>query len=576
MESGILPPELKSIEQLFTGDIRLFVPQYQRSFAWGDDEIGELWEDVFSAVDRGGDYFLGTIVLQAKGPGMHEIIDGQQRLACISMLFSAIRNFFLANKDDRADKVFASFLGAKGFSRDSIPKPKLELNRINNESFVQHVIASSDFEIVEKALRAKTLHESNRLLLRAYKYFLGNVISEAGKKGTRSDDFIVPLIDCLRSFVKLITIPVTSDEDANLFFESLNARGKELAVSDLVKNRLYSEAGDDHVKRAQALWEQMENELIRKPIPEYLRHFWIAKKADEKSLNVREKRLYRSIVQDVAGNKKLTIELLKDLAASASDYVKIGDYSLWPDDEAYDTEFEGSLNELRLFRVSQCNPPLLNAIQLFGNSKDIARTFRIVANFSFRYLIIGNQSSGNLERVFGEIAYGMRTGTYSGPKGVADHLRSINPDATFRADFYLATMAKSKARLARYILAKLSNYISKKAKKLGVEQIVNPDSRQVNLEHVLPQGLNSTWRGYFSKGVDPAEYVDRIGNLTLLTTKINSEVADKSLPEKQRLAFKNSSLAINLFFQGVQKWGEAEIDKRQEEMAKTALEVWEL
>jgi uncharacterized protein with ParB-like and HNH nuclease domain len=576
MESGILPPELRSIEQLFTGDIRFFVPQYQRSFAWGADEIGELWEDVFSAVDREGDYFLGTIVLQAKGPGIHEIIDGQQRLACISMIFSAIRNCFLANKDDRAEKLFTSFLGAKGFSRDSVPKPKLELNRINNESFVQHVIASNDFETVEKALRAKTLHESNRLLLGAYKYFLGNVISEAGKRGTHSDDFIVPLIDCLRGAVKLITIPVTSDEDANLFFESLNARGKELAVSDLVKNRLYSEAGDENVKRVQDLWEKMENELIRRPIPEYLRHFWIAKKADEKNLNVREKRLYRAIVQDVSGNKKSTVELLRDLAASAHDYVKIGDYSLWPDDEAYDREFEESLKELRLFRVSQCNPLLLNAIQLFSNPKDIAKSFCAVGNFSFRYLIIGNQSSGSLERVFGEIAYGIRTGTYSSPKAVADQLRSINSDATFRGDFSLAAMPKSKARMARYILAKLTNYMSKKAKKSGAEQIVNPDARQVNLEHVLPQSLNPTWRGYFSKGVDPAEYVDRIGNLTLLTTKINSEVADKSFPEKQRLAFEDSSLAINLSFHGMQRWGEAEIDKRQEEMAKTALELWGL
>lgn len=46
METGILPPELKSIEQLFTADAVFSVPPYQRSFAWGPDEIEELWEDL--------------------------------------------------------------------------------------------------------------------------------------------------------------------------------------------------------------------------------------------------------------------------------------------------------------------------------------------------------------------------------------------------------------------------------------------------------------------------------------------------------------------------------------------------
>jgi uncharacterized protein with ParB-like and HNH nuclease domain len=66
MQIGILPPELKSIEQLFTGDFRYAVPKYQRSFAWGPDEIGELWEDLVASINRQGEYFLGTIVLHRK------------------------------------------------------------------------------------------------------------------------------------------------------------------------------------------------------------------------------------------------------------------------------------------------------------------------------------------------------------------------------------------------------------------------------------------------------------------------------------------------------------------------------
>jgi uncharacterized protein with ParB-like and HNH nuclease domain len=78
MQIGILPPELKNIDQLFAGDVRFTVPKYQRSFAWTADETEELWDDLIGAVRRTGEYFLGTIVLHKKPPSEpQEIIDGQ-------------------------------------------------------------------------------------------------------------------------------------------------------------------------------------------------------------------------------------------------------------------------------------------------------------------------------------------------------------------------------------------------------------------------------------------------------------------------------------------------------------------
>jgi len=218
MNNGILPPELKSIEELLTGDARFAVPKYQRSFSWGQDQVEELWEDILDATKRGGDYFLGTLVLHKRGNAPQEIIDGQQRLICVSMVFSAIRNVYLAANDKRAEQVFVAFLGAKDFTRDAQAHPKIVLNRINNETYLQHVIASSNLKEVEAGLRDKNLHESNKALLKAYRYLLEKITSEAAGKGTRADDFLIPLIDCLRNSIKLITIPVTSEEDANLFF----------------------------------------------------------------------------------------------------------------------------------------------------------------------------------------------------------------------------------------------------------------------------------------------------------------------------------------------------------------------
>jgi hypothetical protein len=575
MDAGILPPELRSIAQLFSGDTRYAVPKYQRSFAWGPDEVEELWEDVLAATQREGDYFLGSIVVHKRGQAPHDVIDGQQRLTCVSMIFSAIRNVFMAARDERAEQIFLSFLGAKDFSRGAPVNPKLVLNKRNNQTYIEHIITSKNLDQIDAILRTKDLTNSNRLLLQAYRYFLEQITTAAAKKGTEADLFLVPLIDCMRSNVKLITIPVGSEEDANLFFESVNARGKELAISDLVKNRLFSEAGDQ-VDRAEQLWDQMEIELARRPIPEFLRHFWIAKKIEDKATLVREKQLDRMVAQEVKGKKTATLALLSDLSVSARDYAKINDYELWPDDPAYDASFEQTLRELQLFRVSQCNPVLLNAMQVFQSAKDVVKVFRTVANFSFRYFIVGNQSPGNLERVSNGIAVGIRTARLRTPKDVADEFRAVSSDASFKSDFALATMPRPKAKLARHVLGKLANHMSRQAGRTGGEQIVNPDAKQVSLEHVMPQSVGTNWRKSFSKGVKPEDYVYRSGNLTLLTAKINRDAADVSFAEKQQIALNDSGLLVNRYFRQISNWGDKEIEERQADMAKVAVDVWRI
>lgn len=281
------------------------------------------------------------------------------------------------------------------------------------------------------------------------------------------------------------------------------------------------------------------------------------------------------VANAIKGNENEALALVQDLGKSAPDYARISDYSLWPDDSAYGDSFAEILADLRLFRVTQMNPLLLNAIQHFSTATDIAKTFLIVANFAFRYFIIGNQSPGNMERVSANIAHEIRASTYTSPKDVADALRGVNSDPTFRSDFALASL-EGRKRIARYALAKISNHLAKQSSQSGGEQIANPDSREVNLEHVLPQDLPTGWRAAFSSGVNPADYVNRIGNLTLLKAKLNRDAADKSFEDKKKIALDVSPLKINDYFRGVSTWGDQQIEQRQAGLAKTALEVWKL
>lgn len=98
----------------------------------------------------------------------------------------------------------------------------------------------------------------------------------------------------------------------------------------------------------------------------------------------------------------------------------------------------------------------------------------------------------------------------------------------------------------------------------------------MTLEHVLPQNPGQAWSASFSKDADLADYIYRIGNLTLLNVKVNHDAANKSFSEKQRIALNDSSLAINQNFRTLKKWGDQEIEHRQRELAKIAIEVWKL
>jgi hypothetical protein len=179
-----------------------------------------------------------------------------------------------------------------------------------------------------------------------------------------------------------------------------------------------------------------------------------------------------------------------------------------------------------------------------------------------------------MERLSAEIAYEIRAKTFTSASHIADALRAANPDPTFRSNFTLAVFPKAKARFARYALGRINNHLIGRA--AAAEQVVNPDAKKVNLEHVLPQEVPVLWHKDFSKGVDPKDYVYRIGNLTLLNAKINRKAADKSFADKKSLALSASKLKINEFFKPISSWGDREIEQRQDNLAKTALEVWKL
>lgn len=167
--ASILGPDLsKGIGQLLQ-EKRLRVPKYQRSYAWKKQQVNELFRDLRRAIERDKQYyFLGAIVGCEVEDRMDaaEIVDGQQRLATTTILLAAIRDEFVAMKDEKAATRFEGdyLFKTEGFE-NPVTEPRLSLNDTDDDFFQKRILSRPDTP--ERSIQAPRL--SHRLIADAAK-----------------------------------------------------------------------------------------------------------------------------------------------------------------------------------------------------------------------------------------------------------------------------------------------------------------------------------------------------------------------------------------------------------------------
>ena len=145
MARAILPLKEQSIDEIYNGNqVTYEVPIYQRNYAWEDDEISALIQDVYDAfIQRKNTYFIGTLVSYHKGDQVYEVIDGQQRLTTINLVLSAldinrknkltyrarkksnetIKNIPLFENEEKDNGIISGYGFAKNAIKKIIPSP---------------------------------------------------------------------------------------------------------------------------------------------------------------------------------------------------------------------------------------------------------------------------------------------------------------------------------------------------------------------------------------------------------------------------------------------------------------------
>ena len=250
----------QSVKQLLeTGKEHPFViPEYQRPYAWGCDEVQTLFDDLWDfTTSEGGTegnstYFLGTIVSYENKHGEQEIIDGQQRITSLFLLLRAIYTSLQRIPDKSKEaKNFISQIEPTLWRTDKLT------GEVNFADILlkSKVLNNEGNEILKKILatgvtdpKAKDNYSKNYIKLQT-------LFAEASKTNPLMIyEFIYVVLN------KAIILPITADtqDTALTIFSTLNDRGLPLSDADIFKAKIYNHLSSDEKTEFINKWKELD------------------------------------------------------------------------------------------------------------------------------------------------------------------------------------------------------------------------------------------------------------------------------------------------------------------------------
>jgi uncharacterized protein with ParB-like and HNH nuclease domain len=560
---------------LFSENKKFQIPRYQRPYAWTIEQVSEFWEDLLTNAEP---YFLGSLIFNLEGEeetGYIDIIDGQQRLLTITILMSVLRDAMKSLDQDKAKLYQRKAISIENWKGGEayriVPSDTLK------DYFIKY-IQSGDLNILE----SEPTTDEERKVKVVYEYLKERIDLET--KRVPSLDAKAAILEALRDKVAnliVINVEIAKEEDAYEIFETTNARGVELSVADLLKNLIFKKipAGNDR-DLAKDVWQDISVniESTDTELKKFIRYYWISRYSP-----VTEKRLYREIKNKV----KNWQSFLEDVWDASDLYNKM----LEGTDEDFQHLKHGlkiynSLMAIRYMGVSQCYVFLLAILRNYERmGTDPARIFQIIENFSFQYHVVSKLPGNRVEKIYSKYALDLEeiinSATDKSVSGKVQslftrfekELRELAPTKSLFIDEFEKISyrnAESQRKLVKYILSRIDGH-------LRTTDENKIDFYNVNIEHILPQNPNKDWK-VDKKEIKP--YVNKLGNLTLLSKKINSKVQNGTIEQKLP-DFEKSELPINSSLiqdlKKTKKWGEKEIIKRQKALAEIAYnDVWKM
>jgi len=580
-----------NIKTIFGQDRRLVVPLYQRPYVWERDKQWEpLWEDVCAIADRLLNekpirpHFLGAIVLdQMSQPTGHLenrlIIDGQQRLTTIQILLEAFADICNTIGVERYHKALLRLTrNDDPLSDDPDDEYKVWPTNVDQDQFRRVMRAGSPDQVDLGQLQRP------RLIADAYRFFHEAILAWIAPDEPGYERRLEELYNALRESVRMVVIDLENEDDAQLIFETLNARGTPLLPSDLVKNFLLRKA-DIEGDRLEPLYKQYWQPFDRRTsywrkelgpghakrarIDLYLQYYLTLKTRDV----VPVAHLYNSF-RDYAQNGDRASVHLRSLHNYAQIY------------QSFDT-MDPQTREGRFFRrlqqmdVTTAYPFLLELFNLYDMQEPQVHQVLIDIESLLVRRMVCRLPTRAYNRLFIDLLP-----TLDGPKR---ELSSRVREALLQSDAESSRWPKDAEFRRAWLNGPLFRQLRRERVRMLLEALELALFTELTekveiksgltIEHLMPQQWYAYWPLPFD--VARADAQDRremllhtMGNLTLLTKRLNPKLSNGPWDEKQPAILEHSALTLNRQLQGYSEWNEETVLQRGEALLQIAKEIW--
>ncbi len=522
---------------------RFSMPHNQRPYAWKNTQLSEFWDAIIENDKR---YFIGNLVCLNPSSDSDDtlvIVDGQQRLTTISLFlisFKIILTEIYKTKNNRKIEGVINLIEDYLYWRNPRTqelKPRLIPGKENLLEIYNALIDGDFSDVIPVKLDDNQIRYWNNI-----KSALILIRKEIKNKKEEDIDLLVQKI----LSVEFIAIVVNSENDIYDLFEGLNSTGLGLGVADLLKNAVLKSTNQKNIRYDIELnWAQIENifESTRTALfPKFLRHYWISRNG-----YISGSKLFKTIKKDkIEGKPGKEVGLFtKELLDSAQIYIGLrfeeyeSNLSLLKKDESLKKtirmfEYMGGLDQVYEVLLAFYNKKLIDKNYKNGMLKsDMQRllNFVILARFSSINPSDYENSFASMCEIsirHSDIEYKKHIG-----KEFKELFNLLSDRESFAVNFSQELEYGSDSKLIEYILLKImSNY--------------NEDDRGItvldpNIEHILPKSPKK-W-GYSREQV--SEFVNKIGNLTILHSADNNDVGNETLEEKIKSAYSVSKFNFN-------------------------------
>lgn len=558
-----------SILEFLEGAKQFVIPIYQRLYSWNKEQCQKLWDDVLriGATSEDQSHFFGSIVyMEPEEPqnigGVRQVlvVDGQQRLATLSLLLSAFCKTIKKKKID------------VGTDPQTLSNRYLFNYDQKGEAHYKQFLRPQDKETMFALLDNKELpRDHSPLLAKNHQFFLKQL---AGAN--------LPILYRGLQRLNIVDIMLTRNQDnPQLIFESLNSDGVKLSHADLIRNYvLMGQEIDFQSKLYNDYWFPMEK-CFREEFKEksdafdrFIRDYLtlktekiptLGKIYDEFRDYIPLKfRNYTSFIE----NSEQVKETVEDIFRYSKYYVDIA----VPREE--DQQIRECLKDIQELNVEVIRPFLLGVYEDYAHDcigrADVIQILKLVESYIFRRSIC-EMPTRNINKTFATLMRHIEKENYLESLKIAfmrmQGLEKYPMDFEFKEA--LVSRDVYNLQTCKYMLRKLEHG----GKKERVE------TTKLTIEHIMPrnQPLSEEWKKELGEDYEriQVERLDTIGNLTL--TGYNSELSNRPFHEKQNTpdgGFLYSPLNLNQSLAEVEKWDEDAMLKRANDLAQIACRVW--